>query len=165
MLALVMRQNRSVAIRYWLGVVQRENVMRGVAQGIAQFNHGSKSAVSRLGPSDGVAYYSPRTSYPDGEPLREFTAIGRVADNEVYQAPEGPTMALGGGEPFRPWRRRVDWDLDAVAAPIRPLTGMLEFTAVRNWGYQLRQGLIELSRRDFDVIRSEMHEGQPHIGR
>ncbi|THG30405.1 EVE domain-containing protein [Glaciibacter flavus] len=159
-----MQQNRGVAIRFWLGVVQREHVMRGVAQGIAQFNHGSKAAVGRLRESDGVVYYSPRTSYPDGEPLREFTAIGRVADGEVYQASEGPTMTTSGGEPFRPWRRRIDWDLDAVAAPIRPLVGILEFTATPNWGYALRRGLIELSRHDFDIIRAEMHGGAPHVG-
>lgn len=159
-----MQQNRDVAIRYWLGVVQREHVLRGVAQGIAQFNHGSKSAATRLRESDGVVYYSPRTSYPDGDPLREFTAIGRVTDDEAYQALDGPTVTSGGGEPFRPWRRRVDWDLDAVAAPIRPLVGVLELTASPNWGYQLRRGLVELSRRDFDIIRAEMHGGAPHVG-
>ncbi|WP_235492648.1 MULTISPECIES: EVE domain-containing protein [unclassified Leifsonia] len=144
-----------MAIRFWLGVVQRDHVLHGVAQGIAQFNHGSKAAVSRLREADGLIYYSPRVSFPDGDPLREFTAIGRVADDSVYQATDG--HAVTGGDTFRPWRRRIDYDREAQAVPIRPLLGALEFTtASPNWGYQLRRGLIELSRHDFDVIRAQM---------
>jgi hypothetical protein len=152
-----------VAIRYWLGVVQREHVLRGVGQGIAQFNHGSRSAVSRLREADGVVYYSPKTRFPDGDPLRAFTAIGRVADDEVYQADAGPTMTDRSGEQFRPWRRRIEYDLDALETPIRPLMGILELTASPNWGFPLRSGLVELSRHDFEIIRAEMHAG-PHIG-
>ncbi|MFC6356810.1 EVE domain-containing protein [Luethyella okanaganae] len=146
-----------MAIRYWLGVVQREHVLRGVSLGIAQLNHGSRSSISRLGESDGLVYYSPKTSFPDGERLREFTAIGRVAAGEVYQATDGPAMTTASGETFRPWRRRVDYDHAAVAAPIGPLLPVLDFTsASSNWGFQLRRGLIELSRHDFDVIREQM---------
>jgi hypothetical protein len=66
--------------KYWLGVVQREHVLRGVAGGFAQTNHGVKSGIQRMGPGDGLVYYSPKTAYPDGEPLRQFTAIGVVVD-------------------------------------------------------------------------------------
>ncbi len=144
-----------MAIRYWLGVVQREHVLRGVALGIAQLNHGAKAPLTRLNEADGFVYYSPRETYPDGEPLREFTAIGRVADSDVYQVDgRGPD---GAAADFRPWRRRVDWDHDAVSAPIRPLVPVLDFTRESpNWGYQLRRGLIEISRHDFDVIRAQM---------
>lgn len=145
-----------MAIRYWLGVVSRDHVQIGVHQGIAQLNHGLKSTIGRLGASDGLIYYSPKVSYPDGEPLREFTAVGRVADDDVFQASDGAPMTSSSGESYRPWRRRVDYDLDAVPVPIRPLTGMLEFTALPNWGFQLRRGLIELSRYDFDLIRTQM---------
>lgn len=155
-------RNRGVAIRFWLGVVQREHVLRGVNEGIAQFNHGAKAAVSRLREADGLIYYSPKTSFPDGDPLREFTAIGRVADDVVYQASDGPQMTTSAGETFRPWRRRIDYDRDAVATPIRPLLGVLDFTSASpNWGYQLRLGLIELSRHDFDVIRAQMRRPSP----
>ena len=75
-------------MRYWLGVVQRSHVLRGVALGIAQTNHGVKSGIKRMQPGDGLVYYSPKTSYPDGDPLREFTAIGRIADGEAWQADE-----------------------------------------------------------------------------
>jgi hypothetical protein len=99
-------------MRYWLGVVQREHVLRGVALGIAQVNHGQKAGVARMEPGDGFVYYSPKTSYPEGDPLREFTAIGRIAPGEPWQAADGE---------FRPWRRKVDYDGAAVAAPIAPL--------------------------------------------
>ncbi|KQQ94730.1 hypothetical protein ASF62_07370 [Leifsonia sp. Leaf325] len=146
-----------VAIRFWLGVVQRDHVLHGVAQGIAQFNHGSKADVSRLREADGLIYYSPRVSFPDGDVLREFTALGRVADDTVYQAADGHQMTTAAGDTFRPWRRRIDYDREAHAASIRPLVGTLDFTTSSpNWGYQLRRGLIELSRHDFDVIRAQM---------
>jgi hypothetical protein len=160
-----------MAIRFWLAVVQREHVLRGVALGIAQVNHGAKAPLARMGESDGLVYYSPRTSYPDGEPLKEFTAIGRIADDQVFQdaqasmqrTPAADSYATGGRvDDFRPWRRRVDYDADAVSAPIRPLLPVLEFTRENpNWGYQLRRGLIELSRHDFDVIRAQMRRPSP----
>jgi hypothetical protein len=150
-----------MAIRYWLGVVQREHVLRGVAAGIAQVNHGAKAPLERMHAADGFVYYSPKTSYPDGEPLKEFTAIGRIADDEVYQLTQGPTMLAPAGD-FRPWRRRVEWEHDAVSAPIRPLLPVLEFTRENpNWGYQLRLGLIEISRHDFDLIRRQMRRPSP----
>jgi len=41
--------------------------------------------VRRFRAGDGVAIYSPRTAYPDGEPLQAFTAIGTIVSGEVYQ--------------------------------------------------------------------------------
>jgi hypothetical protein len=132
----------------WLGVVQREHVLRGVALGIAQTNHGAKAGMLRMQPGDGLVYYSPRTSYPDGEPLREFTAIGRIAEGEAWQADVGD---------FRPWRRRVEYDESAHAVPIAPLLEVLELTrGNRNWGYLMRRGQLEVTQRDFAVIAAEM---------
>ncbi|WP_258046023.1 EVE domain-containing protein [Leifsonia shinshuensis] len=144
-----------MAIRYWLGVVHHDHVLRGVAGGFAQVNHGARAPLERMGPSDGFVFYSPRESF-DGEPLKQFTAVGRLADAEVFQATQGQQMHGAGGD-FLPWRRRVDWDHDAVPTPIRPLLPSLDFTRdKRDWGYQLRAGLIELSRHDFDLIRSQL---------
>ncbi|MEV8212805.1 EVE domain-containing protein [Leifsonia sp. NPDC077715] len=145
-----------MAIRYWLGVVQHDHVLRGVAGGFAQVNHGARGPLEWMGPSDGFVYYSPRASYPDGEPLKQFTAVGRVADDDVFQVTQGPSMTGPAGD-FKPWRRRIDWDHDAVPTPIRPMLGMLDFTRDRpDWGYQLRRGVIELTRHDFDLIRRQM---------
>ena len=135
-------------MRYWLGVVQREHVLRGVALGIAQTNHGAKGGIARMEPGDGFVYYSPKTSYPDGDPLREFTAIGRIAPGDPWQGEDGE---------WRPWRRKVDYDGSAVATPIGPLLGVLDLTrGNRNWGFTMRRGHVEVTEHDFRVIAHEM---------
>ncbi|MEO6310111.1 MAG: EVE domain-containing protein [Leifsonia sp.] len=136
-----------MAIRYWLGVVQRENVLRGVARGFAQTNHGARGLLERMRESDGLVYYSPRTQV-DGEPLKQFTAIGRIVDSEVFQAADSG---------YRPWRRRVDYDHAAVATSIRPLLPVLDLSRGNpDWGYQLRRGLLEITKHDFEEIRRQM---------
>lgn len=144
-----MQYNWKVMIRYWLGVVHRDHVLRGVEMGIAQTNHGARGALERMGEADGLVYYSPKTAL-EGEPLKEFTAIARITDADVFRAGDASSS-------WRPWRRRADYDTDAVSASIRPLLAVLEFTREnRNWGYQLRRGLIEISKHDFEVIRAQM---------
>ncbi len=138
---------------YWLGVVQREHVLRGVELGIAQLNHGAKAPVARMQSGDGFVYYSPKTSYPDGDPLREFTAIGVIAPGEAYQ----DDSVMYPGSDFRPWRRDVAYDRTANATPITPLLEVLELTrGNRNWGLVMRRGHVELTKHDFEVIAREM---------
>ncbi len=99
---------------------------------------------------DWLIYYSPRVSLRAGTPLQAFTAIGRIPDDEVWQADEGQ---------FKPWRRRVDYDSGAHDVSLDALRDRLELTAKPNWGYQLRRGLIELSPADFGTIRAAMKAG------
>ncbi len=122
-------------------------MQKGVRLGIAQVNHGKRTPLERMKPGDGMVYYSPRSTYPDGPPLRAFTAIGRIVAGDVWQATDGD---------FHPWRRAVDWWTDAVDAPVAPLTGELELTSGPNWGYALRRGLLTLSDADFATIGSAM---------
>ncbi|PWC06753.1 EVE domain-containing protein [Mycetocola zhujimingii] len=137
-----------MAIRYWLAVASRDHVHNAVDLGIAQVNHGQRGGLDAMGEADGIVWYSPKTEHPDGEPLREFMAIGRIASGMPYQA-----ISLD----RRPWRRRVDYERDAEPAPIRPMLGMLDFTRDQpQWGYQLRRGLLEISRYDFHLIREAM---------
>lgn len=147
-----MAQDRGV--KNWLAVVHRDHVRRGVEQGIAQVNHGSRAGVLRLQPGDGLVYYSPKDVHPEGAPLRAFTAIGRVADGEPWQA---APMAMGDRGIVAPWRRRVEYVEAAREAPIEPLLGELELTrATPNWGWILRRGLLEVTPRDFAVIARAM---------
>ena len=60
------------------------------------------------------------------------------------------------GDGFCPFRRDVK-RLKAHDAPILPLLDELDFSAgKRNWGYQLRRGLIPLAPSDADLLRERM---------
>ncbi len=131
----------------WLGVVPRNHVKRGVSLGIAQIGHGKRAPLARLREGDWLVYYSPREDLRDGSPVRAFTAIGRVADDVLWQADE---------EGFMPWRRRVDYLAEARDVPIDPMRSMLDLTSGPNWGHQLRRGLVPLSERDLQAIRRAM---------
>ncbi len=120
----------------------------GVAGGFTQANHGRATSLRRLAKGDLVAFYSPRTHYPDGEPPQRFTAIGRVVDEQPYQAEMTPT--------FHPWRRRVAF-LPCDEAPIRDLLDHLSFTHDRQrWGFAFRRGLFEIGEEDFRRIARAM---------
>jgi len=134
--------------RYWIGVVSRDHVANAVAQGFVQLNHGKSQPLARMQPGDGFAFYSPRESYPDGAMLQAFTAIGRIADGDVYEAtmPELGTI----------FRRGVAF-LDATAAPIRPLVPQLTFIhSKQHWGAAFRFGLVRVPREDFATIAAAM---------
>jgi hypothetical protein len=131
-----------------MGVVSAEHVRQGVEWGVAQVNHGARAPLARMSAGDWFVYYSPREGMKAGPVLRSFTAIGRLADDEVYQAEQGE---------FRPYRRRVAFEPHAVVTPIAGLP--LELTARPNWGYALRLGLVPLSDHDLDVVRGAMLGG------
>jgi hypothetical protein len=142
-----MPPSRPTSAQHWLGVVSRDHVRRGVALGIAQIGHGKRAPLLRMAPGDGLVYYSPRETLGSHRPLRVFTAIGRVADDEVWQGDEGD---------FHPWRRRVDYAADAAEVAVADLDGRLELTARASWGHALRRGLVPLSAADFTAIAGAM---------
>ena len=135
---------------HWLGVVSADHVRRGVELGIAQIGHGSRAGLARMRAGDGLVYYSARPTLGGTASLRAFTAVGRIADDELWQADEGE---------FQPWRRRVDYEPDGTPVPLRLVQADLELTRPPNWGYQLRRGLIELSPADFDRIDRAFRTG------
>lgn len=140
-------------MRYWLNTVSRDHVRLGVAGGFTQAQHGRAAGLARLAAGDLIAFYSPRTRYPDGEPLRRFTAIGRVLDDAPYQAEMTPT--------FHPWRRRVAFVASDEAA-IEPLLPHLSFiTDVERWGLPFRRGLFEVGAADFARIAEAMRATLP----
>ena len=138
-----------MSTRYWIGVVSREHVLRGVAGGFAQVGHGKDAPLRRMAPGDWLFYYSPKTSLDGGEPLQAFTAAGRIAEGDVYQA----EMAPG----FTPWRRDVVYAPDAREAPIAPLRERLSFVAGNaNWGMVFRRGHLEIPEADALLIAEAM---------
>ena len=130
----------------WLGVVSAEHVRRGVGLGIAQIGHGRRSGLAHLHQGDTLIYYSPVERLGDKEPLRQFTALGTVADEEIWQADEGD---------FRPYRRRMDY-ADVTPVPLADVKDRLRLTASPNWGYQLRHGLLPLDDEDVAVLAAAL---------
>jgi hypothetical protein len=134
--------------QFWIGVVSREHVHRGVEGGFIQLNHGKKAPLQRLHAGDGVAMYSPRMSHPDGQPLQHFTAIGVVATGEVYQVEVS--------KDFQPYRVDVAF-LKAEEALIEPLVEHLSFIKSKtHWGASFRFGYLKVSPEDFALIAKAM---------
>lgn len=135
--------------RYWVGVASRDHVLRGVEGGFAQLSHGKRAPLERMRRGDWLVYYSPRESRNGGEPLKTFTALGRIVGETAYR------FDMGGG--FVPFRRDVAYLPAKVEAPIRPLIDRLSF--IRNkgrWGQAFRSGHFEVRREDFELITSAM---------
>lgn len=120
----------------------------GRAGGFMQLCHGKAAPLRRLSPGDGIVYYSPTEAFRGPSGFSSFTALGDVKGGEPYR------IDCGAG--FVPHRRDVDWR-QAGETPIRPLLDTLELTrGKRNWGYQLRFGLLEIGEADFDRIALAM---------
>ena len=132
--------------RGWLGVVSAAHVRRGVELGIAQINHGKRAPLARMQPGDTLVYYSPSQQHGDRTRYQCFTAIGTVADDEIWQAEEGD---------FTPYRRRIDY-LAATSVPLADLRPRLHLTENPNWGYQLRCGFVSLDAHDVQIIEEAM---------
>ena len=135
-------------MKYWINVVSRDHVQRGVAGGFTQANHGKPWALRKMSKGDWLIFYSPKTQFEDGETLQAFTALGQIIDDEAYEAEMSPS--------FRPWRRNVAFE-KVTEAPIRPLIDSLEFIENKvQWGYKFRFGVIEITAHDFTVIKKAM---------
>ena len=134
--------------RDWVNSVSLEHVRRGVEGGFTQADHGKSTRLSRLQAGDRIVFYSPRTDYPDGEPLQQFTACGVITGTEVYQVEIAPD--------FHPWRRAVTF-VQCSPTLIKPLLGSLSFIPnERNWGFTFRRGLFPIPAEDFDRIARAM---------
>ncbi|MEP7181029.1 MAG: EVE domain-containing protein [Betaproteobacteria bacterium] len=132
----------------WIGVASADHVDLAVAGGYAQLNHGKAGPLERMRAGDGFAYYSPRTTWPDGPPLQAFTAVGRVRDGVVRQA--------DGDDGARPFRLAIDW-LPAQATPVKPLIAELEFIRSKtHWGAAFRFGFARVPAADFARIAAAM---------
>jgi hypothetical protein len=133
---------------YRINTVSRSHVQRGIEGGFTQANHGKSSTLKRLARGDLVAFYSPRTDYPDGDPLQCFTAIGRVLDDVPYQVKMTPD--------FHPWRRQMAF-LPSQETSIRELIPELAFIPdPQRWGMPFRRGLFQIGEADFQRIARAM---------
>jgi hypothetical protein len=87
--------------RFWIGVVSASHVKRGELGGFAQLCHGKSAPLRKMRAGDWLIYYSPRTEITKGAPLQAFTAIGEVADDQVYEYQMSPS--------FIPFRRNISY--------------------------------------------------------
>ncbi|MFO1079890.1 MAG: EVE domain-containing protein [Reyranellaceae bacterium] len=152
----------AVTPRNWLAVASADHVAIGRQAGFMQVNHGKASPLRRLTPGDRVVYYSPTGRYSPShaarrqDRLQAFTALGTVQPGQPYRA----DLERG----FQPFRRDVAWH-ETGAAALADLQPRLAFTHAPNWGYRLRQGLVEISEADMATIAEAMFRAAARSGR
>ncbi len=97
---------------------------------------------------DYVVYYSGKQNFGRPEKCQEFTALGKVLDEETYQ--------VNVSEDFCPSRRNIEF-LQCENISILPLINDLEFIqSKKKWGYPFRFGFFEISQPDFNIISTQM---------
>src|ERR1700733_3659348 len=85
--------------KYWIIVASKDHVKTGIAEGIAQVGHGKASPLKRMRKGDFIIYYSGKQIFDKPEKCQEFTAIGKIKDEEIYQF----QMTVD----FSPFRRNI----------------------------------------------------------
>lgn len=136
------------ATKYWIIVASKDHVKNGIAEGIAQTCHGKVAPLKRMRKHDFIIYYSGKQTLGKPLPCQEFTAIGKVADDQIYECRVS--------EDFCPSRRNIEF-LPAADVSILPLIPALDFIQnKKSWGYPFRFGFFEINRHDFELIASQM---------
>jgi len=134
--------------KYWIIVASKDHVKNGISEGIAQACHGKASPLKRMRINDFIIYYSGKQTLGKSEVCQEFTGIGKVMDDDVYQ--------FNVSADFCPSRRNIEF-LKSADIPILPLIPELDFIHdKKSWGYPFRFGFFEINRHDFDLISSQM---------
>lgn len=134
--------------RFWIAVVSKEHVLRGVEGNYMQACHGKKAPLARMKKGDGFLFYSSKISMNRDEKCQAFTVIGVVKDDIVYQ--------FQMSESFIPFRRNIDF-FKSKDISILPLIEDLEFIQDKKyWGYNFRYGFLEIGEKDFNFIQSKM---------
>ena len=140
-------------MKYWIILVSKDHISRGIAGGFVQANHGKQAPLRRMAAGDWVIIYSPKPTMNGTEPLQAFTAIGQLADDEVYQHKMS--------EDFIPYRRNVN-SSRCTQIPILPLVNELDFIPnKKSWGYPFRFGFFEINGHDFGLIKTHMLKDEP----
>jgi hypothetical protein len=116
-------------------VVSLDHARRGLAEGFIMVNHGKRAPLARMGVGDRVLVYSPKTTFPRGDPFRAIAIVGTVTGAEPQ-----PSAVIPGG--FR---------LGAALREIEPIP----LARVRDHvpTSSLRFGCFELPEDDADAIR------------
>ena len=103
-------------MKYWIGTVCQEHVLRGVAGGFCQVCHGKAAPLNRMKRGDWLLYYSPKIRLHGNEKLQAFTAFGQILDDQAY-----PFQMSADFIPFSP-QCRLCRDCARLPAQHRPPT-------------------------------------------
>ncbi|WP_300662819.1 EVE domain-containing protein [Fluviicola sp.] len=134
--------------KYWIIVASKDHVKSGVAGGFAQACHGKAAPLKRMRKGDFIIYYSGKQTMGKTEICQQFTAIGKVTDDETAQ--------IQVSEDFCPSRRNIEF-LPGKDVSILPFIDELEFIQnKKSWGYPFRFGFFEIKQHDFNLISSQM---------
>lgn len=134
--------------KYWVVTASKDHVKNGIAQGIAQTCHGKAAPLKRMRKDDYIIYYSGLQTIGKPEKYQQFTALGKVLDDEIYQYQVS--------QDFCPSRRNINF-LNCNDISILPMINNLQFIQDKQrWGYHFRFGILEINKHDFDLISSQM---------
>jgi hypothetical protein len=135
-------------MHYWIIVASKDHLQRGIAGGFIQANHGKAAPLKRTHAGDWVIFYSPKLEFEKPEKLQCFTAICRIADENIYQ------HDIDGG--FLPFRRNVEF-IPSQDVSIIPLINDLTFIKDKtHWGAPFRFGVLQIPEADFRLIAGTM---------
>lgn len=133
------------AVRYFVGVASKNHIEIGCAGGFCQLCHGKSAPLKRMKQGDRIIYYSPKLCLDSKEPYQQFTALGTIADENVYQV----EMFQG----FFPFRRNVVWDEIMRECPLSVAKTHCEW---KNYAPKLRFGHFEVSLSFFGFLAEYM---------
>lgn len=139
---------RNATVKYWIIVASKDHVRKGITAGIAQACHGKATPLKRMRKGDYIVYYSGKQVFGQMDKCQEFTAIGKVKDEDIF-----PFQMT---ENFCPFRRKIDF-FESEDVSIIPLIDKLTFIGNKaKWGAPLRFGFLEIPEKDFKLISSKM---------
>lgn len=138
----------NAAPKYWIVVASKDHVQHGMSEGIVQACHGKISPLKRMKPNDFVIFYSGKQTLGKTDKCQEFTAIGQIKDEEIYQ--------IQVTDDFCPSRRNIVF-FEHKDISILPLIDELQFIQNKqSWGYPFRFGILEINKHDFELISTQM---------
>lgn len=138
--------------KYWIVSASKEHVKTGVEGGFAQACHGKATPLKKMKTGDYLIYYSGKEFFNKKDKCQEFTAIGKVMGDPIYQFEMSPD--------FCPYRLNIEF-LKANDIPILPLIDDLGFIENKQkWGYPFRWGILSIEKHDFELISNLMLNGQ-----
>ena len=67
----------------WVICASRDHARGGLADDYIMANHGKRAPLEQIKVGDVIMIYSPKTTYPNGEPLRAITIVGNITGAEI----------------------------------------------------------------------------------